>query len=716
MDTRRGGLFLPFLILTLVGVTLNLIPARLALQLGLPLFLDTIGTVLATLLGGFLPGVFAGFIYNFIGGLDDPITIYYGVINILIATVTVFLKNRGRFERPSGLAIAVLVYALIGGGLGSLLTWCLYGFSFGEGISAPFVNALYSSRIFLPIFAQLIGDFLIDVFDKAIVVAVVLFVYRVLPQSVKDYFSPLDISERSELEGLYDTTLRRSLLNRIVSFLALIQAALIVVVCTVCFFLYRSKTFSSYEELCSCAAQYVARAVDPSRVDEFLEKGELAEGYLETERQLNNILRSIDDLTYVYVYRMEEDGIHVVFDLDEIDEEGNVMLAGAEPGSVIEYDVSFAPYHDALLAGEDIDPIVTNDTYGWLMTVYEPIRDADGVTQAYACADIAVIDLVADISGFLAKIVSLLLSTSILVLYMAIYYAEKRLVAPINSIERSLSSFAFGKEGQQEASLEALKAIDIKTGDEIERLYNALVKITSDSNRYIGEIRANAEEMEKLQEAIIIDFASMVEARDQCTGDHIQKTAYYVDIIAQEMLKEGIYPNELDQTLAEGMVRAAPLHDVGKIKISDTLLNKPRRLTDEEFELMKTHTTEGMKILSQTLTSTSDVGYLKESIDMAWCHHEWWDGSGYPRGLVGEQIPLAARVMAVADVFDALVSRRSYKKPFSFDKAIAIIREESGTHFDPKVAAAFLALTEELRPMVEKSQRKDAEEHPEDYA
>ncbi|MBP5437904.1 MAG: HD domain-containing protein, partial [Treponema sp.] len=143
------------------------------------------------------------------------------------------------------------------------------------------------------------------------------------------------------------------------------------------------------------------------------------------------------------------------------------------------------------------------------------------------------------------------------------------------------------------------------------------------------------------------------------------------------------------------------LHDIGKIKISDAILNKPGKLTEEEFEVMKTHTTEGMKILSKTLLSTTGSGYLKESIDMAWCHHEWWNGKGYPRGLKGEDIPLSARIMAVADVFDALLSRRSYKEPIPFDRAIEIVKNESGTHFDPLVVAAFLNTADFLRDALE---------------
>ena len=146
------------------------------------------------------------------------------------------------------------------------------------------------------------------------------------------------------------------------------------------------------------------------------------------------------------------------------------------------------------------------------------------------------------------------------------------------------------------------------------------------------------------------------------------------------------------------MHRDDPLHDVGKIKVSDTILNKPGRLTDEEFKKMQNHTTAGGEIIDKVITTVGEESeYLTEAKNLASFHHEKWNGKGYPTGLQGEEIPLSARVMAVADVFDALVSRRSYKEPFSVDKAMEIIREDAGTHFDPLIVEAFFNAEEEIR-------------------
>ncbi|MBR6318450.1 MAG: HD-GYP domain-containing protein, partial [Fibrobacter sp.] len=169
--------------------------------------------------------------------------------------------------------------------------------------------------------------------------------------------------------------------------------------------------------------------------------------------------------------------------------------------------------------------------------------------------------------------------------------------------------------------------------------------------------------------------------------------------LAEQLKKEGKFADVLTDDFVQKLKRAAPLHDIGKIAVSDLILNKPGKLTDEEFAIMKSHTTEGWKILTKMVEDagdTIDANYLNESIDMAHYHHEKWDGSGYPTGIKGEEIPLSARIMAVADVFDALVAERVYKKPFTYEKAMAIITEGAGKHFDPTIVETFTHISEKL--------------------
>ena len=199
-----------------------------------------------------------------------------------------------------------------------------------------------------------------------------------------------------------------------------------------------------------------------------------------------------------------------------------------------------------------------------------------------------------------------------------------------------------------------------------------------------------------MQNGLIYILADMVESRDKNTGDHVRKTAAYVRLIMKKMKEKGIYADMLTDEYVEDVANSAPLHDVGKIMVSDTILNKPGKLTDEEFAMMKSHTTAGSRVIESAMSLVSDSSYLQEARNLATYHHERWDGKGYPSGKAGEDIPLSARIMAVADVFDALVSKRSYKEPFSFEKAMNIIQEGAGSQFDPRIAQIFVDAEEEV--------------------
>jgi HD-GYP domain-containing protein (c-di-GMP phosphodiesterase class II) len=170
----------------------------------------------------------------------------------------------------------------------------------------------------------------------------------------------------------------------------------------------------------------------------------------------------------------------------------------------------------------------------------------------------------------------------------------------------------------------------------------------------------------------------------------------------KQLKKNGKHLDVLTDSYIEDVVNSAPLHDIGKIKIPDSILNKPGKLTDEEYEIMKTHTTAGKKILEKAIDTMEGDNYLKEARNMAAYHHERWDGKGYPEGLHGEVIPLSARIMAIADVFDALTSPRIYKPAFPLAKALDIITDGSGTQFDPKCVEAFMDSLSEAKVILKK--------------
>lgn len=215
------------------------------------------------------------------------------------------------------------------------------------------------------------------------------------------------------------------------------------------------------------------------------------------------------------------------------------------------------------------------------------------------------------------------------------------------------------------------------------------------------------EQTMSLQKNLITVMADMVESRDMNTGGHIHRTALYTDAIARQLKKDGICPDVLTDKYIDDMLIAAPLHDIGKVSIPDAVLNKPGRLDDNEFRLMKDHSMNGAVIINKVENAVGDITYLVIAKEMAEYHHEWWNGKGYPNGISGENIPICARILAVADVFDALVSKRVYKEPMPLEKAYSIIREESGTHFDPAVVTAFFETREQIEQILNSSEEKE---------
>jgi len=210
-------------------------------------------------------------------------------------------------------------------------------------------------------------------------------------------------------------------------------------------------------------------------------------------------------------------------------------------------------------------------------------------------------------------------------------------------------------------------------------------------------VKESQQAVRDIHNATISVIADVVESRDKVTGGHIERTQAYLAILVKALVNAGIYENEISNWDKNLLLPSAQLHDVGKINVSDLVLNKPGKLTEEEFELIKQHCADGERIIDEIISKTKDDGFLRHAKKFAGYHHEKWDGTGYPRGLKGDQIPLEGRIMAIADIYDALVSERPYKKPFSHETAVEIIKEGSGKHFDPKIIEAFITVMEDFR-------------------
>lgn len=231
-----------------------------------------------------------------------------------------------------------------------------------------------------------------------------------------------------------------------------------------------------------------------------------------------------------------------------------------------------------------------------------------------------------------------------------------------------------------------------------ENLEALVAERTEEVVRQSGELVSKTQEALAAQSGIITALCSLAEARDNETGNHIRRTQNYVQVLAEHLRDHPRFRDQLDEETIQLLYKAAPLHDIGKVGIPDAILNKPGKLTAEEFETMKRHSELGRNVIQEAEAELSGHSqrFLRCAREVAYSHHERWDGTGYPEGLAGDAIPLGARLMAVADVYDALISRRIYKPPFSHEQAIAMIVAASGTHFDPDVAEAMAQIADKF--------------------
>jgi putative two-component system response regulator len=202
-------------------------------------------------------------------------------------------------------------------------------------------------------------------------------------------------------------------------------------------------------------------------------------------------------------------------------------------------------------------------------------------------------------------------------------------------------------------------------------------------------VRQKTDQVLNLQNALLATVAEMVEFRDDITGGHVGRTQKYFQLMIDEMIREGVHLDIINSWDIVYLLQSIQLHDVGKIAISDTILNKPDKLNAEEYEIMKTHAAIGVKAIERIQESTLEHAFLRYAKTIAGTHHEHWDGTGYPNGLRGEEIPLEGRIMALVDVYDALISSRPYKRAFSPDETAAMIIAGRGAHFDPVLVDVF---------------------------
>jgi response regulator RpfG family c-di-GMP phosphodiesterase len=276
-------------------------------------------------------------------------------------------------------------------------------------------------------------------------------------------------------------------------------------------------------------------------------------------------------------------------------------------------------------------------------------------------------------------------------------FSARRHVQPIETQEGQIGSLVVDTEDER--------------GRALSRGERCLLGSIASSTAVAAFNQIRRRERDAAQQATILALARLAEKRDNETGKHLERVSRFCELIAEGLREDGWHQELLGPSFVRDLVRSAPLHDIGKVGIPDAILLKPGKLTQDEWRVMKTHTELGAETLRSVIAQNPGQSFLEMSLDIAWCHHEKWDGSGYPRGLSGESIPLSARILALADVYDALTSLRPYKEPWSHADSLAWILTGSGTHFDPRVVQAFARREERAHAI-----REQLADTPEDLA
>ncbi len=476
--------------------------------------------------------------------------------------------------------------------------------------------------------------------------------------------------------------------------------------------LYEDQVIESYNKYTETVLNYAYAVADRYSFGDMIDARNMPDGYEEMRSEFNQIKEN-SEIDYLYaIYFDDIKDIHSLTyainskTAEELSNGGSYTYMGTlcEQGS-FEDDV-LRTLQEAVLNRKKDCGLVSGYSkgYGYMFNGYRVIFDSAGEAAGIICVEINVDTIHGVLTNYIRNVAIFVLGFTIVMFAIFSGIAEYFFSNPIAKLMGSVRNFIrnIGDQDAMDEDVNALKMTRINSRTEIGELYSAVTRMESDMVERYREIQRYSESVMKMQDGLIVLLGDMVEFRDSDTGAHIQKTASYVRIILDGLKRKGYYEEQLTPRYIEYVVKSAPLHDTGKIMIPDSILNKPGKLTPEEYEIMKTHAALGKQIIEKAIKTVEGESYLADARDMAAYHHERWDGNGYPEGLKEEEIPLSARIMSVADVFDALASKRIYKPAFSKEKALEIIAEGKGTQFDPKCVEVFLESVPEIDIILEK--------------
>ncbi len=473
---------------------------------------------------------------------------------------------------------------------------------------------------------------------------------------------------------------KSTLSGSVVIMFILMALILDAVVISVGHVVYTNEMLDSYGRIGTGIAQVVVSSIDGNRVDEMM-AGKEQDEYASLINITHSLLQRTPGVRRVYIYSMQRDGMHLLFDTDSEE---------AKMGDIVEYTDILQPYLDDLVEGRSIESFVTGAGDGRIMTSLVPVLDVRNNCVCYVGCDLLMGDAFESRNDFTLTLSLLVSIPTLIVALIAALFVYRRVVSPINKLDTYLHNYASGGKSAKDD----LKEFGSDTANEILSLRDDTIKLMNDISEY-------SDAADKYRENVTKGIEAVMDVKNN-SGESLDKYSEFARIIMDELRSKWEYGRVISDAEYKDIIRFAPLYDMGELFISNSIMHKDGKLTKEEYEKLKTHTVKGGQVISEIENKIRLGGDSDILQQMAQFHHEHWDGSGYPNGLKGEEIPLPARIIAVADTFNAIMTKKSYKSGQSINTAFEIVKNESGKQFDPSVVRAFIVQRPAIEELVEK--------------
>ena len=498
-QSKVSKLFSPWmLILCVIGLLLNIVLSKIVVYFGLPLYMDNVGSILTAALGGALPGMAVGFLSKWSSSISEPISMYYGILVIVMACIAALFSKRGMFKNWKGWIAASGCFVLIGGAIGSIMTWFLYGGCI-IGIATPYATYLFNHG-FSEFWAQFTADVILDIPDKLITVGIVCLILRFYPKCLYNKFPLSSIYDGTpERENINENKEKReqikhSVNNRVVTILMSCIAIISLMAVTVGTVYHHQRLVGSYEDSATMISRQAAACVDGDLVQTYIDQGETNPQYNEVLDQFNKMYERTENIAYLYVYSFREDGTYVVFDV-------NTPAAKADaPGTILKTEDSMEVNGDELLAGGNIEPVYTDGEYGKCITAFTPIYNSAGETVAYACADVGMEEYAIDLMTYVIQVLSVLFAISLLIVIFALWYINRHITTPIRMIVDQTQALDEISPENWLTSQAWMSRVPVETGDELEELYKTVYKVEENASLNVRKVIESEQQLRESKE------------------------------------------------------------------------------------------------------------------------------------------------------------------------------------------------------------------------